>query len=253
MASKPAAEMMDLTQSPIDLTHSDDEAQPATACDEDGAGSQEDLQTKKAHEKDEAESAAEVAAAAEAERQAAAAAEAERKAAAAAEAERKAAAAETESDSDEGAGGSQADLESSQAQPRPPPGLPPAHFVAQHQAVYNMDPVVSQQKQPICLDGHRIVMSGSHGSCPAIASTSPQAVASFARMRVVPSCHSASSEKPAKELGKGKQKAPDRMEGSAKKPKTSCHFEHKCNQVSQKVSRRDRGQQKLDRSSEAMV
>ena len=141
-----------------------------------------------------------------------------------AEAERKAA--ETESDSDEGAGGSQADLESSQAQPRPPPCSPPADVVAQLQAVYDIDPVVSQEKQASRLDGQRIVMAGSGWSCLAMASTSPQAVASCARMRVVPIDHSASSEKPAKELGKGKQKAADGMGGSAKKPKTICHLEH---------------------------
>jgi hypothetical protein len=54
---------------------------------------------------------------------------------------------------------------------------------------------------------------------PAMASTSPQAVASCARMRVVPIDHSSSSEKPAKELGKGKQKAADGMGGSAQKRK----------------------------------
>jgi hypothetical protein len=110
----------------------------------------------------------------------------------------------------------------SAAQPLPPPCSPPAHVAAQLPAVYDIDPVVLQQKQASSLDGRRIVMAGSRWPFPAMASTSPQAVASCARMRVVPIGQSASSEKPAKELGKGKQKAPDRMEGSAKKPKTSC-------------------------------
>ena len=70
------------------------------------------------------------------------------------------------------------------------------------------------------LGGMKVMLSGDAGDAaasaatesddhqdeapiPAMASTSPQAVASCARMRVVPIDHSASSEKPAKELGKG--------------------------------------------------
>jgi hypothetical protein len=88
------------------------------------------------------------------------------------------------------------------------------------------------------LGGMKVMLSGDAGDAaaspatesddhqdeapiPAMASTSPQAVASCARM-------SASSAKPAKKLGKGKQKAPDRMEGSAKKPKTSSDWSTSC-------------------------
>jgi len=81
--------------------------------------------------------------------------------------------------------------------------------------------------------GMNVFMSGGFGAAssatesddeapiPAMASTSPQAVASCARM-------SASSAKPAKKVGKGKRKAPDRMEGSAKKPKTSSDWSASC-------------------------
>ena len=72
--------------------------------------------------------------------------------------------------------------------------------------------------------GMKVILSGDAAASPATesddeapipASTSPQAVASCARMRVEPIDNSASSEKPGKALCKGKQKAADGIGGSA--------------------------------------
>jgi hypothetical protein len=79
--------------------------------------------------------------------------------------------------------------------------------------------------------GMNVLMSGGFGAAssatesddeapiPTMASTSPQAVASCARMRVEPIDNSASSEKPGKALCKGKQKAADGIGGSAQERK----------------------------------